>query len=92
MAMLQPTRDQRLPVFATVIGKLQSRTRGRLTIMTLHVVAVRGHATWWIWAIQDTTGAHVEESTMQFASAAAAEAHGRARLVELEKHHNGVAR
>jgi hypothetical protein len=54
--------------------------------MTLNVVAVRGHSTWWIWAIRDTAGGHVEESTMQFASATAAQAHGRARLAELEQH------
>jgi hypothetical protein len=53
--------------------------------MTLHVVAVRGHSTWWMWAIRDTVGVRVEESTMQFASATAAEAHGRARLTELEQ-------
>jgi len=57
--------------------------------MTLHVVAVRGHSTWWIWAIRDPVGVHVEESTMQFASAKAAEAHGRARLAELERYRQG---
>lgn len=52
--------------------------------MTLHVVATRGHATWWVWAIRDEAGALVEESTLQFRSAAAAEAQGRARIAEFD--------
>jgi hypothetical protein len=63
--------------------------RERLSIMTLHVVAVRGHSTWWIWAIRDTAGAHIEESAMQFASAAAAHVHGNARVAELKKDRQG---
>ncbi len=52
--------------------------------MTLHLVAVRGHSMWWVWAIRDKAGALVEESTTQFRSAAAAEVHGRARIAEFE--------
>lgn len=53
--------------------------------MTLHIDAVRGQSTWWIWAIRDTAGIMVEESATQFRSAAAAEAHGRARLAVFEE-------
>jgi len=52
--------------------------------MTLQIVAVRGHSTWWIWAIRDTAGALIEESRTQFRSAAAAEVQGRARISEFE--------
>ncbi len=52
--------------------------------MTLHIVATRGHSTWWIWTIRDKTGALIEESTTQFRSAAAAEAEGRARIAEFQ--------
>jgi hypothetical protein len=54
-------------------------------IMTLHIDAVKGHSTWWMWAIRDTAGVVVEESATQFRSAAAAEAHGRARLAVFEE-------
>lgn len=53
--------------------------------MTLDVVAVRGHSTWWVWAIRDKQGALIEESTTQFRSAAAAESEGRARIAEFEE-------
>jgi hypothetical protein len=52
--------------------------------MTLSIEAVRGNATWWIWAIRDGAGALVEASTIQFRSAAAAEAQGRARMARFE--------
>ena len=52
--------------------------------MTLHIVAVQGRSTWWIWAIRDKAGALVEESRTQFRSAAAAEIQGRARIAEFE--------
>ena len=62
--------------------------------MTLHIDAVRGQATWWVWAIRDTAGALIEESTMQFRSAEAAEAQGRARLAvfEEERRQGGASR
>jgi len=53
--------------------------------MTLDVVAVRGHSTWWVWAIRDKRGALVEESTTQFRSAAAAEREGQARIAAVEQ-------
>jgi hypothetical protein len=53
--------------------------------MTLHLVAVRGRSTWWVWTIRDSTGVLVEESKMQFLSAAAAELQGRARIAEVEE-------
>jgi len=53
--------------------------------MTLDIVAVRGHATWWVWAIRDKAGVLIEKSTTQFRSAAAAEAQGRARTAEFEE-------
>lgn len=52
--------------------------------MTLDIVAVRGHSTWWIWMIRDKAGVVVEESTTQFRSAAAAEVEGRARIAEFK--------
>jgi hypothetical protein len=52
--------------------------------MTLQVVAVRGHSTWWVWAIRDEAGALVEEGTTQFRSAAAAEVEGRVRIADFE--------
>ena len=54
-------------------------------IMTLHLVAVRGRSTWWMWTIRDSTGVLVEESKTQFLSAAAAELQGRARIAEVEE-------
>jgi hypothetical protein len=57
--------------------------KGVLT-MTLQIMAVQGHATWWKWTISTAAGVLKEQSTMQFRSAAAAEAHGRARLAELQ--------
>ena len=53
--------------------------------MTLQILATRGHATWWVWAIRDKAGVLVEESTTQFRSAAAAEVQGRARIAEFEE-------
>jgi len=53
--------------------------------MTLHIEATRGHSTWWIWVIRDGAGAFVEASTIQFRSAAAADAQGRARLARFEE-------
>lgn len=55
--------------------------------MTLHIEAVRGQATWWMWTIRSPAGALVEESAIQFRSAEAAEAHGRARLAVFEEDH-----
>jgi hypothetical protein len=52
--------------------------------MTLQVVPVQGFATWWTWTIRDAAHALIEQSTVQFRSAAIAEARGRARLVVLE--------
>ena len=52
--------------------------------MTLQIEAVQGYATWWKWTIRSAAGVVREQSTMQFRSAAAAEAHGRARLAELQ--------
>ena len=61
--------------------------------MTLDVVAVRGHATWWIWTIRDKSGAVIEESTTQFRSAAAAELQGRTRIAEFdERRRRGASR
>jgi hypothetical protein len=54
-------------------------------MMTLQIVAVQGYATWWTWTIRSAAGALREQATMQFRSAAAAEAHGRARLAELKE-------
>jgi hypothetical protein len=53
--------------------------------MTLHLVAVRGRSTWWMWTIRDSTGVLVEESKTQFLSAAAAELQGRARIAEVQE-------
>jgi hypothetical protein len=53
--------------------------------MTLHIVAVRGHSMWWVWAIRDKAGTLVEESTTQFRSAAAAELQGGARIAALKE-------
>lgn len=55
--------------------------------MTLHIEAVRGQATWWVWMIRNPAGTLIEESTMQFRSPEAAEVHGRARLAVFEKDH-----
>ena len=52
--------------------------------MTLQVVAIQGHATWWVWAIRDEAGAVVEKGRTQFRSAAAAEVEGRARIADFE--------
>jgi len=54
--------------------------------MTLDIVAIRGRSTWWVWKIRDKAGVLVEESKMQFLSAAAAESEGRARLANLDRH------
>jgi hypothetical protein len=48
--------------------------------MTLHLEAVQGRATWWVWTIRNTAGVLIEQSTMQFRSAEAAEVNGQARL------------
>jgi hypothetical protein len=53
--------------------------------MILQIVAVQGYATWWMWTIRSAGNVLVEQSTMQFRSAAEAEARGRARLAELEE-------
>lgn len=39
----------------------------------------------WIWTIREGAGALVEESTIQFRSAATAEARGRARIARVEE-------
>jgi hypothetical protein len=52
--------------------------------MTLQIVSVQGYATWWTWTIRSAAGVLMEQSTMQFRSAAAAEATGRTRLTELK--------
>jgi len=51
----------------------------------LQVVAVQGYATWWKWTIRSPAGVLLEQSTMQFRSAAAAEALGQTRLAELKE-------
>lgn len=61
------------------------RVRGKRWTMTLHIDAVRGQSTWWVWVIRDTAGVLIEESTIQFRSAAAAEVSGRARLAVFEE-------
>jgi hypothetical protein len=48
--------------------------------MTLHLEAVQGRSTWWVWIIRNTAGVLIEQSTMQFRSAEAAEVNGQARL------------
>jgi hypothetical protein len=48
--------------------------------MTLHLEAVQGRSTWWVWTIRNTAGVLIEQSTMQFRSAEAAEVNGQARL------------
>jgi hypothetical protein len=53
--------------------------------MNLQILAVQGYATWWVWTIRDAADVLIEQSTMQFRSAAAAEARGRARLAVLEE-------
>lgn len=53
--------------------------------MTLHIVAVRGHSTWWVWVIRDEAGVLIEASTTQFRSAAAAESEGSGRIAELAR-------
>ena len=53
--------------------------------MTLQVVAVHGHATWWVWVIRNAADVVIEQSTIQFRSAAAAETRGRTRLATLEE-------
>jgi len=54
------------------------------SIMTLHIVEIRGRLMWWTWVIRDNAGVLVEESRTQFRSAAAAELQGRARIADLE--------
>lgn len=56
-----------------------------MTLMTLHVDAVRGQSMWWVWAIRDAAGTLVEKSATQFRSAVAAEVDGRAKLDEFEE-------
>ncbi len=53
--------------------------------MTLHLEAVQGRSTWWMWAIRNTAGVLIEQSTMQFRSAEAAEVQGRARLAAFQE-------
>jgi len=53
--------------------------------MIVQIVAVQGYATWWKWTIRSSAGVLIEQSAMQFRSAAAAEARGRTRLVELKE-------
>ena len=53
--------------------------------MIVQIVAVQGYATWWKWTIRSSAGVLIEQSTMQFRSAAAAEARGQTRLVELKE-------
>jgi hypothetical protein len=53
--------------------------------MTLHLESIQGRTTWWVWVIRNLAGVVVEQSTMQFRSAQAAQAHGRARLMALEE-------
>ena len=57
----------------------------RNSIMTLDVVAVQGHATWWVWVIRDKVGGVVEKSPIQFRSAATAESRGRARMAQFDE-------
>jgi hypothetical protein len=52
--------------------------------MTLHVEAVQGRSTWWVWTIRSTAGVLIEQSTMQFRSAEAAEVNGRERLAAFQ--------
>ena len=52
--------------------------------MTLQIVAVQGYVTWWTWTIKNAGGVLMEQSPMQFRSAATAEARGRTRLAELK--------
>ena len=53
--------------------------------MTLQVLAVHGYATWWVWVIRNAADVVIEQSTIQFRSAAVAEARGRTRLAMLEE-------
>ena len=53
--------------------------------MILKTEAVQGYATWWKWTIRTPAGVLIEQSTMQFRSAATAEERGRTRLVELKE-------
>ena len=57
--------------------------------MILQIVAVQGFATWWKWTIRSAAGVLMEQSTMQFRSAVAAEARGRTRLAELSERRPG---
>jgi hypothetical protein len=62
----------------------QRDTKGRSSIVKLHIVEIQGRSMWWAWVIRDDAGALVEESRTQFRSAAAAELQGRARIADLE--------
>lgn len=64
-----------------------ARARGGVltSSMTLHLESIQGRATWWVWVIRNLAGVVVEQSTIQFRSAEAAQAHGRARLTVLEE-------
>jgi hypothetical protein len=53
--------------------------------MIVQTEAVQGYATWWKWTIRTPAGVLIEQSTMQFRSAATAEARGQARLAELKE-------
>ena len=57
------------------------------SIVTLHIVEIRGRSMWWTWVIRDSAGVLVEESRTQFRSAAAAESEGRARIADLKNRH-----
>jgi len=57
--------------------------------MILQTEAVQGYATWWKWTIRTSAGVLIEQSTMQFRSAATAEERGRTRLVELKARQQG---
>ena len=53
--------------------------------MTLHLESVQGRSTWWVWTIRNTAGVLIEQSTIQFRSAEAAEVQGRARLAAFQE-------
>ena len=58
--------------------------------MIMQIVAVQGFATWWKWTIRSAAGVLMEQSAMQFRSAATAEARGRTRLAELKERRQGA--
>ena len=53
--------------------------------MTLHVIAVQGRSTLWVWTIRDNAGGLLDSSSTQYRSMADAEAQGRARIAALEE-------